>query len=102
MVDKKTIFVGSMNLDPRSATINTELGAVIHSPELAREMIRIIDVDRLRSAYRLRLNSDGTACEWVSVDDDDEEIVITEEPDSTAWLRFKTWLLSPLVPEALL
>ena len=94
----------SGRVDPASdvATINTELGAVIHSPELAREMIRIIDVDRLRSAYRLRLNKEGTACEWVSVDDDDEELVITEEPDSTAWLRFKTWLLSPLVPESLL
>jgi len=102
VVDKKTIFVGSMNLDPRSATINTELGAVIHSPELAREMIRIIDVDRLRSAYRLRLNKEGTACEWVSVDDDDEEIVLVDEPDSTAWLRFKTMLLRPLVPESLL
>ena len=84
VVDKKTLFVGSMNLDPRSATINTELGAVIHSPELAREMIRIIDVDRLRSAYRLRLNKDGTACEWVSMDDDDEELVLIDEPDSTA------------------
>jgi cardiolipin synthase C len=102
VVDKETLFVGSMNLDPRSATINTELGAVIHSPELAREMIRIIDVDRLRSAYKLRLNKDGTACEWISVDDDNEEMVLTEEPDSTAWLRFKTWLLSPLVPESLL
>jgi len=102
VVDKKTIFVGSMNLDPRSATINTELGAVIHSPELAREMIRIIDVDRLRSAYRLRLNKDRTACEWVSVDDDDEEIVVVNEPDSTFWLRFKTFLLRPLVPESLL
>jgi len=102
VVDKKTIFVGSMNLDPRSATINTELGAVIHSPDLAREMIRIIDVDRLRSAYRLRLNKDGSACEWVSVDDDNDEVVLTEEPDATAWLRFKTWLLSPLVPESLL
>jgi len=102
VVDKKTIFVGSMNLDPRSATINTELGAVIHSPDLAREMIRIIDVDRLRSAYRLRMNKDGTSCEWVSMDDDDEETVITEEPDSTAWLRIKTFMLRPLVPESLL
>ena len=59
VVDKKTIFVGSMNLDPRSATINTELGAVIHSPELAREMIRIIDIDRLQSAYRLAPEQGG-------------------------------------------
>jgi putative cardiolipin synthase len=102
VVDKETLFVGSMNLDPRSATINTELGAVIRSRELAREMLRIIDVDRLRSAYKLRLSADGSACEWVSVDDDDEEIVLTDEPDATTWLRFKTWLLSPLVPESLL
>jgi putative cardiolipin synthase len=101
VVDRKTIFVGSMNLDPRSATINTELGAVIHSPELAREMIRIIDIDRLQSAYRLRLNKTGTACEWLSIEDD-QEVVLTEEPDSTTWLRFKTYLLGPLVPESLL
>ena len=36
------------------------------------------------------------------MDDDDEEIVLVEEPDSTAWLRFKTLLLRPLVPESLL
>jgi cardiolipin synthase C len=101
VVDKKTIFVGSMNLDPRSATINTELGAVIHSPELAREMLRIIDLDRLQSAYRLRLNAKGDSCEWMSIDDD-KEVVLTEEPDSTLWLRVKTILLRPFVPESLL
>jgi len=101
VVDKKTIFVGSMNLDPRSATINTELGAVIQSPELAREMIRIIDIDRLQSAYRLRLNEKGTSCEWLSIEND-QEVVLTDEPDSTAWLRFKTFLLRPFVPESLL
>ncbi|MFO1217793.1 MAG: phospholipase D family protein [Burkholderiaceae bacterium] len=100
VVDKKTLFVGSMNLDPRSATINTELGAVIHSPELAREMLRIIDIDRLQSAYKLRLGARG-GCEWLSVDDE-QEMVLTDEPDSTAWLRIKTFLLRPLVPESLL
>ena len=98
----KTIFVGSMNLDPRSATHQHRARRRDPQPELAREMIRIIDVDRLRSAYRLRLNKDGTACEWVSVDDDDEEIVLVDEPDSTFWLRLKTILLRPLVPESLL
>jgi cardiolipin synthase C len=101
VVDKKTLFVGSMNLDPRSATINTELGAVIHSPQLAKEMIRIIDIDRLQSAYRLRLNKQGNACEWLSMDDD-KEMVLTEEPDSSFWLRMKVRLLRPLIPEALL
>jgi putative cardiolipin synthase len=101
VVDKKTIFVGSMNLDPRSATINTELGAVINSPALAREMIRIIDLDRLQSAYRVRRKADGSGLEWLSVEED-KEVVLTEEPDSSAWQRFKAMLLKPFVPESLL
>jgi cardiolipin synthase C len=101
VVDKKTIFVGSMNLDPRSATINTELGAVISSPALAREMIRIIDLDRLQSAYRVRRKADGSGLEWLSVEND-KEVILTEEPDSSAWLRFKAMLLKPFVPESLL
>jgi putative cardiolipin synthase len=101
VVDKKTIFVGSMNLDPRSATINTELGAVIHSPALAREMIRVIDLDRLQSAYRVRRKADGSGLEWLSVDDD-KETVLNEEPDSSMWQRIKAILLKPFVPESLL
>ena len=101
VVDRKTIFVGSMNLDPRSATINTELGAVIASPELALELIRVIDIDRLQNAYRVRRSANGQGLEWQSMDGD-KEMVLSEEPDSTFWLRLKLRLLSPLIPEALL
>ena len=101
VVDRRWLFVGSMNLDPRSATINTELGAVIDSPELAREMIRIIDIDRLQSAYRLRMSGDGQTCEWLGYEGD-KEVVLTEEPDSSFWQRLKLRLLRPFVPEALL
>lgn len=101
VVDRKVLFVGSMNLDPRSATINTELGAVINSPKLAREMIRIIDIDRLQSAYRLRLSANGQWCEWLGIEDG-QEVVLTEEPDSSLWLRIKLMLLRPLVPLGLL
>ena len=100
-IDRKTIFVGSMNFDPRSATINTELGAIIESPALARELIRIIDIDRLQSAYRVKLAPDGNGCTWHSTEDD-KDVVITEEPDSSAWTRFKLWMLRPFVPESLL
>ena len=101
VIDRKTLFVGSMNLDPRSATINTELGAVIDSPELARELIRVIDIDRLQSAYRVRQAADGSGIEWLSMDDENE-MILTVEPDSTPWQRIKLWLLKPLVPESLL
>ena len=98
VIDKQRLFVGSMNLDPRSATINTELGALIDSPQLAREVTRIIDIDRLQSAYRVRLRKDGAGLEWLSADGD-KEMILTNEPDSTPWQRIKSWLLSPFVPE---
>ena len=82
-----------MNLDPRSATINTELGAVIDSPQLAREMLRIIDIDRLQSAYRVRRRPTARASNG-SASTDDKEMVLTEEPDSSIWLRFKLILLA--------
>ena len=101
VVDRETIFVGSMNLDPRSATINTELGAVITSAELARELIRVIDIDRLQNAYRVRRSADGKGLEWVS-QADGRETVLDEEPDSSFWLRLKLRILSPIIPESLL
>ena len=101
VIDRKRLFIGSMNLDPRSATINTELGAVIDSPQLAKELLRIIDIDRLQSAYRVRLKKNGPGVEWFS-SDGEKEMVLTTEPDASSWLRFKQWLLTPFVPESLL
>ncbi len=103
VIDRKTLFVGSMNLDPRSSDINTEMGLVIESPQLARELLRIIDIDRLQSAYRVRLDANGNCCEWLTIDETGErEMVLTKEPDATFWLQLKTLLLSPFVPEELL
>lgn len=100
VVDRRWLFVGSMNLDPRSATINTELGAVIDSPQLAKEMLRIIDIDRLHSAYRVTRRPDGRL-QWSGVDDD-REVTLSEEPDASLWQRIKLMLLWPFVPESLL
>jgi hypothetical protein len=37
-VDRERVFIGSFHFDPRSAELNTELGFVIHSPALAKEI----------------------------------------------------------------
>ena len=34
VVDRRHVFIGSMNFDPRSAAINTELGAFVDSPSM--------------------------------------------------------------------
>ena len=40
------MFIGSVKLDPRSATQNTEPGILVDSPQLARELLRIINISK--------------------------------------------------------
>ncbi len=98
VIDRSTVFVGSMNLDPRSATRNTELGIIIESPQLAREMLRVVHISKLQSAYRLRFGPDGQSLQWLTMDDEGEVILLTE-PDSSLLLQLQTYLLAPFVPE---
>lgn len=100
-IDRRKIFIGSMNLDPRSASQNTEMGVVVDSPQLAREMLRVINVSKLQNSYRLRLAQPGGALEWLTTDGENE-MVLTSEPESTFFQRFYNALIAPIVPEALL
>ncbi len=45
VIDGKIIFIGTFNLDPRSANLNTEVGAMIESSELARQLTLSIERD---------------------------------------------------------
>ena len=98
VIDRSLVFIGSMNLDPRSATKNTELGMVVESPELAKEVLRVIHISKLQSAYRVRLRPDQRGLEWLTMDDE-KEVILTTEPDSTFFLRLQNFLLAPFIPE---
>lgn len=41
--DRNSVFIGSVNLDPRSLEQNTEVGVLVSSPELAAEVARLFD-----------------------------------------------------------
>ncbi len=43
MIDRSILVIGSMNLDPRSAMLNTELALVIHSDTIAGQAARLFD-----------------------------------------------------------
>lgn len=43
VADRRYVFIGSMNMDPRSRAINTEMGVMVDSPELAEDMANIIE-----------------------------------------------------------
>ncbi|MHB1186768.1 phospholipase D family protein [Thiobacillus sp.] len=54
--DDEHVFIGSFNFDPRSALLNTEMGLVIHSRELARQVTAIAqDAMRPERSYQPRL-----------------------------------------------
>ena len=38
IIDRRWVFIGSMNLDPRSAYLNTEMGVLVESPALAEQV----------------------------------------------------------------
>src|SRR5690606_7099997 len=53
-VDQKRIFIGSFNFDPRSANLNTELGFVIESPDMARQIGVLFDEAIPEMSYEVR------------------------------------------------
>ncbi|WP_345889930.1 phospholipase D family protein [Paraburkholderia sp. Cy-641] len=56
VIDHQILVIGSMNLDPRSAHLNTELALVIHSPALANQVAKIFDfATQPEQSYRVTL-----------------------------------------------
>jgi len=62
-VDGARVFIGSFNFDPRSAELNTEMGFVIDSPGLARQIEGVFDTTIPVNAYEVHL-SDGGRLYW--------------------------------------
>lgn len=91
VVDGAQIYVGSFNLDPRSAALNTEMGIFVRHPGLARELAEEHGRLVLSScSWRVELR-DGHL-EWT--DQDDEGGRVTQrEPHASLGRR----LLSGLV-----
>jgi putative cardiolipin synthase len=60
LIDRRWVYVGSMNLDPRSAFLNTEMGILADSPELAEQLLQQFDFSTSPElSYRVRLEPDG-------------------------------------------
>ena len=97
LIDREKVFVGSLNLDPRSIDINTEMGILIDSPEMGALMVQEGIEDIPRMAYRLQLNEQGKIRWHATIDD--EEIVETREPLTSGWRRFSAWF-QKILPES--
>ena len=89
----------SFNADRRSRWINTEIGVLIHSPELAAVVADFIEDGMApENSYAVTLNPDGGAgrnLRWTDVDNGESRVQYGE-PDAPAWLVAGVWLLSLL------
>jgi putative cardiolipin synthase len=92
-VDRRRIFVGSFNFDPRSARINTEMGFVIDSPTFAQQLAHYFDTTVPMVAYEVRLMPDGQSLEWIDRSAAGETRYTTE-PGTTWFQRSKIGVLS--------
>lgn len=82
VVDRERVYIGSMNYDPRSANINTEMGVFIDSPALAEALAKLIERDvQPANSWRVELTDDG-GLRWVN----DQETV-TIQPARDFWQR---------------
>jgi putative cardiolipin synthase len=85
--DRKDVFIGSFNLDPRSVDINTEAGLYIESPKLAAQLIAWMDEGmRPENSYRVFLDKDGKVT-WLT-QADGKQVIYHHDPESSAWQRF--------------
>lgn len=100
VVDSQRVFVGSFNFDPRSAYLNTELGLVIDSPELASQIDTTFLALLPKVAYSVRLDENGKLY-WIERNGD-TEIRHDVEPNTTWYGRLGVWMLSILPIESLL
>jgi cardiolipin synthase C len=86
VVDRKELFIGSFNFDPRSANINTEMGVIIKSPEMAELFAEAVESKIDTQTYEVFLN-DKDQLRWRSFENG-EEVVFSKEPHTTWWQRF--------------
>ncbi|HSG90312.1 MAG TPA: phospholipase D family protein [Pseudomonadales bacterium] len=97
-IDREQLFVGSMNLDPRSVLINTEVGVVIDNPALASMAAESMLEQAQIRAYRVELDDDD-ALLWRS-SENGEAVVHHQEPNTSVLQRLGIWFLSLLPIES--
>jgi putative cardiolipin synthase len=94
--DGSRIFVGSFNFDPRSARLNTEMGLVIDSADLAQRLENAFDNEIPNLAYEARRTTGGSECvRWIERTPSGE-VVYDVEPGTSASERALIEFLSVL------
>lgn len=91
--DGTRVFIGSYNLDPRSARLNTEMGLLVESPSIAATLAA--QLDDAAFAYRVETGGSGDLI-WVERVADGGERTFDADPNTSlvqrALARIVSWL----------
>jgi putative cardiolipin synthase len=108
VVDDHTTFIGSMNLDPRSALVNTEMGLIVDNVALAKAVTDFFALaTRPENSFELQLERGSGRTKgpghivWL-VNDGGKVRRVEDEPETKASLRLKMRLLRLLPIDGLL
>lgn len=101
VIDNRTVFIGSLNMDARSAHTNTELGIVFRSPAIAAEVTGLFESIAKYGCYKLKLVGHSDKLEWIG-EGPGAERVWYHDPGTTLLERIIVKLLKPFAPEQLL
>jgi putative cardiolipin synthase len=96
VIDRRTVFVGTFNMDPRSTHLNTEMGVLVDSPELATKVVAAIERDMApENSWAVTLDpSDGAALwSWRS---DGLTTSVRHEPEASLGRLLQVLLFSLL------
>lgn len=98
VVDQKTIFVGSFNLDPRSAIHNTEMGIIFDEPHYGANSVARTRVYMQQQAYEVKLTDQGKL-EWI---DHANGVTLKDEPEMSSFQHLVITVISWLPVEWLM
>ncbi len=99
LIDRKSVFIGSMNFDPRSLTENTEIGIVFESEAMAKDIGAWFDDNVPTVAYQLSLNPTNDHIVW-AINQDGSVARYAKEPDSGFWQRLAMHIMRWLPGES--
>jgi putative cardiolipin synthase len=100
VIDQKTVFIGSMNMDARSARTNSEMGLVMRSADIAGQVTSLLDDISADGSYKLSLDQHGQIV-WSSGEEGSQDVWHTD-PETTRLQRLILNLVAPFAPEELL
>ena len=106
VVDRRYVYIGSLNMDQRSKLLNTEMGVVVDSPLLAKAVAEFFNTATLpANAYQVVLGApDGSHpsdLHW-HASKDGKDVDYDSEPDAPMHRRIDVMLLKLLPIDALL